>query len=560
MATKFTFGNKEIAEPGAYSQIKSGINNPIVALSYGNVLIIDTGSGANYGAGSGINGTLNSGKDSILSFDNIKDFRDNVRAGLFWQISKYLWKPSKNLNVRGISNLFFVKAATTVAAEIKYVFGDHSVSDSDSQLDGGEVVVQVRNEGIAGNGVEVSNVLTRGYAGKMRAGTVDTTKFVIDFYAGTFRGLDSDSEPYTDFPGQGILEANSVPEIVCSSDEFNTVAELVDWMNNSSTFNYWFKLKSSVITGSGRVDAADLAAYTTNNLASGGTEVYGAADFTKVLSCITELDYTFILSDKWGTNAKDAKNDLLKAHIASDSKYGEFVFIGGGKSYNNFTGTNGSIDIAEHFDSDQIVVIHAGTKKVKTNGTGYKEYDSIVKAAAVLGRICGITPQVPGTFKDIDMDADMHDMTESERVRALDAGVLHTKFEPSFGEFIINQAISSIQDNRFMVNSDGTSYEISVKRIAAQLNKELVYNATYKLLRNPEGVNRNVLSKSIVEQFTKEFLSSKVANDLQDNLILSFQDITVTINQDAYEVTYGFVPNFPVNKLFFTGFMLDKNL
>ena len=43
----------------------------------------------------------------------------------------------------------------------------------------------------------------------------------------------------------------------------------------------------------------------------------------------------------------------------------------------------------------------------------------------------------------------------------------------------------------------------------------------------------------------------------QDNLILSYRDVTVTKNGDILSVTYGIVVNNEINKIFFTGFLFS---
>lgn len=558
MAQQTQFGNSIIGEPGAYSRIISGINNPPIALSYGNVLLIDTGLGNGCG-GAAINGTLTNGKSAIQAFGDIESFRNIVKMGLPWQAAKWLFRPSKDLNIKGVSNLFFVSAKTSTPAEIKYYFGDYSESDSDSIIDGGHIILQVRNEGTVGNGVKTGTILTRGYAGIMKVGTQDATKFKMEFYTGTFTGLDADGEPYTDSPGMGVIEANSRPQLICSSKEFDKISTLINWMQTNSEFNKYFKVKSYSITGSGIIDTLDYNVYKDYNLAIGGTESYNASDLTKVLQNITDLDYSFILSDKYGVNAIHANNLAFKTFLHSSSnKYALAVVIGGGKDINYFE--NQSISSAEYFDSEKVIMVHAGLRKVKVTGAGYKEYDSFIKASAVVGRLAGLPPQVPGTFKDLDMDADMHDMTENERLRALDKGVLHTKYEETFSQFIINQAINTKQENDFMVNSDGTSYEIQIMRIANQLNKIIIYNAKNTLLRDANGVNRNTLSPVVITTWLKGLLEKQTATSTQDNLILGFQDVTVKIIGDSYQIRYGFTPNFPVNKLCFTGVMLDPNI
>ena len=107
-----------------------------------------------------------------------------------------------------------------------------------------------------------------------------------------------------------------------------------------------------------------------------------------------------------------------------------------------------------------------------------------------------------------------------------------------------------------MINPDGTSFEISVMRIGAQLNKEMVLNM------RPLFVGNNIGSATPadVKVFVEGLLISRTATDLTDNLIISFKNVTVRLVEDYYEIKYGFVPNGPINKLFVTGFMLDANL
>jgi hypothetical protein len=94
MSYKQIFNGREVQEPGVYSQIKSGIKNPPQNLAYGNILIIDTGSGAGFGGGAGISGELAEMKGAIYSFDNIEDFRSHVKGGLHWSLALPLFRPN----------------------------------------------------------------------------------------------------------------------------------------------------------------------------------------------------------------------------------------------------------------------------------------------------------------------------------------------------------------------------------------------------------------------------------------------------------------------------------
>lgn len=550
MTKVITFGGKQIFEPGVSSIIKSGINNPPSDLDYGVVLIIDTGSGANFGSGSGISGTLKSGINSIQEFSSLKDYREAMHGGIHWALSKWLFQPL-DFQTPGVSKVYFVKAAITVAAEVTY-------APTGGGSAGGTIVLQARNEGLVGNGVKSGSVLTKGYAFKMVSG-VETDTFRFQCWRGMFRGLDAnDNQPW-----DSILEADTTAELVAESTDYANILDLYNWMLKDVSFQKHFNVKSYVKTGTGAITAADKTTYIDYTLFAGGTETYNGTYLASVLTNVKELRYTFVLADQYGDNsttgADGTFNNLIFAHLVSEAKYEKFMVVGAGNDDTEFTATGGSIDVAESYDSDRVIVVHGGFKKVNRAVSGYKVYDSIFKAAAVLGRICGLPPQVPVTFKSIDMDADRHILNDSERRQAIDKGVLHTKWDVEFGRFIVNQGINSLQENDYLVNEDGTSYEISIKRIAAQLNLEIEYNGKRQLLGQSYGVNRNTLSKLDVKNWVEGYLQKKTASDTQDNLILSFQNVTVTIQQSAYYVTYGFTPNFPVNNLLFTGLMLDPN-
>lgn len=544
MGTSFSFNNKVITEPGAYSTIKPGAQNVPPVNAYGKVLIIDTGLGAGFGAGSGSFGTLKSGLTALTTYDDLKSFRDAVGGGPYWAIAKWLYQPY-GFALPGISQLLFLKAATTAPAEATF-------DPVGGGANGGTIVLQCNNEGLAGNGDEnYYNVLTKGYAFKMKAG-ISADTYQIDFLRGTFKGLDTlNVEPWDD-----ILEDDTVPEVLVTSDEFATIAELHDWMINSSAFKKWFTVKSFTEAGTGDIDDADLTTFSVNNLFAGGTETYEKLDET--LDYLSELDYTFVLASEFGADAQGANNSSILTHLKEEAKFARMMFVGGGYDSTLFAKgvTNSSIDTAEFYDTDYVVVVHGGFKKLKQNGS-YKLYDQMFKTAAVLGRIAGLQPQIPGTFKGIDIDAEVHIMSEHERTLSIKYGVLATKWDNELNHFAVVQAVTSLQLNSNLVNLDGSTPEISIVRIANELNRELIYDAKINLLGKEDGVNRATLSALDVKKFTEAKLASKCATTTQDNLLISYQNVTVTADQDSYWVTYGFIPNYPINKLFFTGFMLE---
>ncbi|HNQ20664.1 MAG TPA: hypothetical protein PKI46_06355, partial [Bacteroidales bacterium] len=321
MATVVTFGNRNIIEPGVYSQIKANVNANPIPFSAGNVLIIDTGEGSGFGGGSGINGELSNNLDSVYAFDSLSEFRQFVRGGLLWDLAEYLFIPVNG--AQGAPRIYIVRAATTASATISYNFN--------AGPNGGIFKVKCKNEGTAGNGQTAGgtdNKVRIGYAAHLKQGVINNTKYYLEFTEGTFKGFDNDLDPYD---GQDILLCN--PIIIARSPEFSSLSELISWAKNDYSFNARFELDATTaVVGDGTLIAADYTANNSLNLASGGTETFSPADYDKVLSTIGEVDYSFVLSLKNAANAMGAENTKLLYHITQETEFKKFMFVGGGNN------------------------------------------------------------------------------------------------------------------------------------------------------------------------------------------------------------------------------------
>ena len=145
MATKYSFDNKSITLPGAYSTIKSAIDNPPVTANYGRVLVIDNGVGASFGGGSGIDGELANGLDAIYRFQSLAQYQSFLAGGMFWKTAEALFKPGLSSAILGASEVLHVKAATTVCAEMIFAATGGGAA-------GGSFKVKPRQEGLSANG------------------------------------------------------------------------------------------------------------------------------------------------------------------------------------------------------------------------------------------------------------------------------------------------------------------------------------------------------------------------------------------------------------------------
>jgi len=549
MATEVNFEGRKIILPGVYSTIKSGIKNPPISLSYGNVLIIDTGLGAGYGGGAGIDGELSSGLDTVYPVDNIVDFRNMVKGGYWYALAKPLFEPLAQPGVKGASTVYYVRAATTVASTMTF-------NPVGSGANGGTLVMQTRDEGLIGNGTLVSTELRKGYAFKMSAGVLDPAKYILTFYIGTYTGLAADGFPYGN-----VAEVDSPPLQIVKSVEFTLMQEIIDWAESDASFQNYFTVETSSSAGDGSIDGDDLTAFSTYQLSTGGTETFSSGNLALVLNAVATLRYSFILSDNYGDEAENIDNDTLLSHVLDENtSFDKMIFIGGGVDDSKFEQTNGSIPAAVHFNSDRVVVVHGGIKLDSSiTPTKSRAWDSMYTTALILGRIAGLEPQTPGTFKTLPISGVQHQLTNSEKEIGLQAGVLiiHLDTQLLTPAYTILQAVNTLQNNINMVNEDGTTSEISIRRIAGQLNLELTINARRELLGGENGPNLNTLRDRTIVDWTAGQLSFRTATPTDDNLIIAYKNISVSTIQDAKFVTYEFKPNTPVNKFFMTGFMVS---
>src|SRR5690606_9874727 len=306
---------------------------------------------------------------------------------LLWILGEPLFQPQGAGDAPGVPMIHYVKAAATTPAEISFTF-------TGGGANGGTFVSQVRDEGTCGNGVEdANNNLTRGYAGVMRASTLDPTQFVIDFYVGTYKGADSEGDPW-DF----VADTATEPRLLVSSPQFTNISTLIAWAKSDFTYNQYFKYDAvdSSVSGTGLVNSADLTSNAGNTLATGGTETYSTTHLDTVLDNISELDYTFVLATDYAGDAISSDNSKILSHIVNEAKYRKFMFVGGGNDETAFEdgdlssgGAGSSIETAQFYDSERVIVVHAGCKLRRRGATGFKDRDSIYKAALVLGRIAG---------------------------------------------------------------------------------------------------------------------------------------------------------------------------
>lgn len=590
MAIKYQFDGRDVVEPGSYSRIVSGIPQRTAPTSSGKVLIIDTGIGAGWGSGAGVMGQNSQKNGSIYEFSNATSFQHFLGGGIYYDLAPLLFNPTRN--EQGVEGVVFVRASTTTAPTVTLSLAGASA-----------VVWQLRNEGLAGNAVIRNGKLIKGYAATLKVSPRNATKFVLQVFRGGFRGVDNSDNQYQTYsptetynsgdvvekeglvfrcklaattglnPINDVAEAkwallvngvnylNNVispldctPELQYTTREFTKVSELVGYMNSDATAKRLF-VPSNPVIGTDTVTAGDLATNVGYVGATGGVETY--TQLQTALDYLAEEDYSFVLLTEGGYQAKSPNNEKIFDHVINESEYKRNILIPGASLDDDLV--DASIDAAQYYDSEFVTVVHGNC--ILPNGKGgTRTASALYLTAMVLGRIAGLPPQVPGTWKDLGILGSDSQLSKPSRELALQSGVLHLRKVGS--EFVINQAINTLQLNSQLVNGDASTYEISIARIKQQLIKELVSESLS--VKDSQGNrvfvggNKGTATAEDVKVFTEGYLMRRTATPSTDNLILSFKNVVITELEDAWATTFGFTANGPQNKLFTTGTMLQS--
>jgi hypothetical protein len=541
MGQKTIFDGKIYTEPTAQARIIGGVGNNGAPSSFGNICIIDTGLGAGYGGGRGI---LDSGSNArpldehITQFNSSAEMKEFVKGGVLYDLADYLYNPTTS--GAGASTVFLIKAAQT----------DQAQSSTAGWANAFSLVLNTKDEGLNANGVLNGSDLETGYAWRIKAGILNPAKFIFEFWLGQYRGQDGDG---LELGGLTAAQAASAPKLIAESIEVADISELKAWADGNVEFTNNFEFDATSAT-SGVIAAGDLVTFAGYQLFTGGTELYGGTALDNVLEQIKELDNSLFLSLDNDVDAAGVDNLKILGHIQNDAEFKKFLIIGGG---NDSSGFATSKTAAGTLNSRYAVMCHSGIEiPYSLNSAVLQKKSSVYMAALVCGRLAGLEPQVPLTYKNLRINKLRHVLKESERVDLIDSGVLHVRTVPQLG-FVVNQAINTLQLNDYLINNDGSSPEISVERIEAQLNREIAANSRVLFI----GQNLFTLTSSDLVSFTIGYLNQVLAvAGVTDGLIVDFGNVKAVRTGSTWEVTYDFQANTPINKVFHTGTIIDPTL
>lgn len=542
MATQHFFNGKQIKLPGAYSAIKSISPTIFTSATYSKVIIINTD--AKIGFGGSVDGELTKGSDSLYRFRSLQEAQAFFKSGKLWQICDPLFNPSKGDGVNGISELYYINALKTTAPKI-----------TPKLSGGGNLVIKCKDEGSSSNGSKVTidgkEVLKQGYALSIIEGERDKAKYIFQLWLGTFKGLYSgDNLPY-----DGISEKSTVPDLVLQSPEVSSIEEFVNWAKSDEDFSNGFSIeegyKNSTLT---KEDINNNELVT----ATGGTATYSLTNLEDALKLIKSVDFNVIFSlNVIGGTGSDTINERLKTFVQKETRFVKFLAIPG-KSTGSISDFKNNCEAAKNLNSERVWLIHGTPRKNSSySPLGYRIYDSTYLTAVIIGRTVGLPPQVPVTFKDLNIDGLEAELDDFQKEDALDFGVLTSVYDEDLETYVVLRGINTLKNNSQIQNPDGSSFSIQITRICAQLNQDLVVNAKKKIFGTNTGANVNTVSPEYMEDWTRSFLDQKVATQQQDNIILGYSDVSTVRKQDALYTTYKFETNTEIAFAFFTGFAIN---
>jgi DNA-binding NarL/FixJ family response regulator len=306
-------------------------------------------------------------------------------------------------------------------------------------------------------------------------------------------------------------------------------------------------LLTGAITGTAGVDLTGAEDVSSVTFTGGTSPAMTGTDIDNALALLSNLEFSFLVI------ASETEANYLKglSFVVNSATYPAIVVAGGALAETVAQVLTRSLNL----NSDQAILCTPGIVMPKDDGTGNETLSSLYLAAKVAGVLAGSSPEVPATWKALQVLGFEKEYTKTEREQLIKGGVCVGKQISGIG-YAINKCVNTLQNNGSMIykKTDGTatSPEVSIIRIFQQLKKELIVNSAPLFI----GGNIATVTSEDIINFTKAYLQTRCSTNTQSNLIMNFSAVTAVLLDDAWWVTFNFVANGPINFVFFTGVAL----
>lgn len=532
MATTVIFGNKICKLPGSYARVVKSIPREAALASYNNFLLIDAGMGNGYNS---IKGIKDNGKECIFSLTE-EEANYYIKGGPLQPIVTALFHPADNKP--GIGTLFLVKAATSTQAAATgspvSLFSGKITASSLKTVEYGTICNTYPN------GIAAVSDLKKGFVLICKYDSI-VGKGWIEIWQGGYLGQNYGGEEINSD------EVSSSPVMIWRSKKCANATVLVDYLKNpASGFGNYFEFADlTVVTASfGSADIDEMTKF------SGGSDTYitSTSDFSDILNLTLDVDYSCMMVAE--TNQGTTLLPVTADHIINEAKGIKHLIIGAEEKAD-------ALLLASTYDNDQIICTSGQViNKSKFSPSGFINHDFLVTTAYVAGRIFGLTPEMPGTMKNLGIDGMVIEPSDVDLEDMLDGGVITPYYDSDLEYFALSQAVNSLQNNVAFINDDATTYSIQCKRILAQVVKNLVKNSKNDFWGSKEedkAVNKGTLSDAYVKAWTETQLNrlSVAPNKTENNYLINYEVTKVETVDDNIFVYLAVTVNGEINKVFF---------
>ena len=491
------FNNKVYIEPNSAVKIVTSIPPSPNLISTGTVVVLGESTGG-----------LTAADKTVYSSNDPNFFNTLLIGGVGLRCVNYVFNPS--IQYPGANKVIFIRTQAATVATL-------SITQAGPSPAAATMVITTKDKG------SYLSDVTNGYMWKVVAGILNSSANIFMLqYNGNLFWTSPECLTYQDFLN-AVAANQTINNIISCAMTVGTAATAIATTARVGTYTVMTGGTISTMTGSD-VDAA-LALTTTL-----GADIY------------------FIASE---TNTNHAK---VAAFVNNTSEAKAISFVGGAA---NETKAQVLVRSAA-LNVENCSLCYPDITMPTLDGLTTESLSSMYFAAICAGLAAGLPAFQPLTYKTVNVlgfNPYEGALTQTDRENLINGGVLVGRNIPGIGNGI-NKGVNTLQTNASMIYKDtlgnATSPEISVIRIKYQLMMELQLNAKSLFL----GGTAATVTKEDVLNFTNAYLNTRTSTTTQPNLIMSFKDVTAQLVSDGWFVWFGFVPNTPINFVFFTGTML----
>lgn len=310
--------------------------------------------------------------------------------------------------------------------------------------------------------------------------------------------------------------------------------------------------------------------------------------YTSVLPWTIQSSYTMLpamengvageapapITTDWGDALEIMENEVAQLMICGSTDIGEWLqfqehcmlmgdrigFVGA--EYG--TPLEGAQEWAAFLNADRMVVSWPGI--VTYNESGEIINASPMEVAAMhAGILAGQPPDEPSTHKFIQALGLEVDMTKAVRIQCQNSGISCLSKVPSLepgqqsAGFWFSKGVTAVQQNSRLWNSDGTTPEISLRRLADLLVKTVEYNSEIDLVgrsaRWAKGIARAYFTTLLNEFRDEGFLQVGIDQNTKERYD-AWRNLVIEQYEDILRVSAEVNFTTPINYVFFTAYVL----